>query len=271
MQLGQWLKSSTETLKKAGIGSARLDSLILLEDATGRDRSYLLAHPEYSLTSDQLNSLSVKINQRSQHLPLAYIRGKTEFYGRTFITADTVLVPRIESEKIIEQMFSTQKTLDHPPRIIDIGTGSGCLAITSKLESPNAIIEAVDISEEALDIARQNSDMHQTDIRFFISDLMQEAHGYYDIALANLPYVPDRYQINKAAENEPTIAVFGGAEGLDLYRNLFAQLNDSSRTALFVITESLPFQHDDLASIASDYSYGLLQTDDLVQIFKRSD
>lgn len=267
MQIGDWLLSATNKLKNAGIGSPRLDSLILLEDTTGRDRSYLLAHPEYSLSSEQIHSLADKIEQRCRHRPLAYIRGKTEFYGRTFVVSDYVLEPRSESEVMIEQLLAIRKSFDHPPKVIDIGTGSGCLAITARLELPDSTVEAVDISEEALYVAKQNDELHQTELRFFMSDLLSEVHERYDIILANLPYVPDRFKINKAAEKEPRIAIFGGADGLDLYRKLFDQLQDAAFDVPYVITESLPFQHDDLLDIAAKHQYAEVQRDDLIQVF----
>lgn len=280
MKIDDWLKTSSSRLSKEKLATARLDCLIMLEDVTAKDRGWLLAHPETNLTLDQLKLLNVLLLKRVKHLPMAYIRGFIEFYGRQFLVSKAVLVPRPESEDIIDllkQLVTNKKSLPkhlpgHPTVIVDIGTGSGALAITAKLELPNTLVIASDISESALTIAKQNAQKHSSDIEFFVSNLLANfpADSLAEsplVVMANLPYVPDNFVINKAAHHEPKIALFGGVDGLDLYRALFAQMVELPHTPVFVITESLPAQHQKLSLIAESYGYQLHTSRGFVQAF----
>jgi release factor glutamine methyltransferase len=268
----KWLNDATVQLKTADIATARLDCLVLLEDEIGMDRSWVLAHPEHELQIEQIKNLNKKIVQRAKHIPLAYIRGKTEFYGREFIIDQHVLEPRPESETIITML----KQLSLPPRptIVDVGTGSGMLAITAKLELPDARVVAIDIDKNCLVVAEQNARKHEVDITVHKGDLVQpllrsnkEFPGL--VLLCNLPYVPDDFHINTAAMHEPAIAIFGGPDGLDLYRQLFGQLTTLPELQpIFVLTESLPPQHDLLSDIVAMAGYRRRAEDDFIQIFE---
>lgn len=274
MKLKEWLADTINLLKKTGIATARLDALIMLEDLLGKDRTHLVAHDDQELTREQISVLSTQIKRRLGHEPLAYIRGKTEFYGREFIVSADTLEPRPETETMIDVVKAFLK--DGPGAVVDAGTGSGCLAITAKLEFPDTEVFATDISEECLKIARQNAQKHTVDITFFQGDLLTpipKSHFTSDrtqngIILANLPYVPDSHTINQAAMQEPKIAIFGGPDGLDLYRQLFEQLKIQS--AAYVLTEALPFQHEELTNIAKKAGYQLAKTDDFIQVFTLS-
>lgn len=267
MKLETWLVESTAKLTKAGIGSARLDCLILLEDILQKDRGYLLAHPETELTPEQLNKLNRGIRQRTQHIPLAYIRGFTEFYGRRFLVNKNVLEPRIESEAMIELLKILK--LPKKPMIADIGTGSGAIGITAKLELPSAEVDLYDIDSNCLAVSKHNAHLHELNLQVYKRDLLNRPARKYDVILANLPYVPDNWQINEAAAMEPRIAIFGGADGLDHYRRMFAQLAKQAHPAHFVFTECLPPQHAALAQIAADNGYILKATQDFIQVFSK--
>src|SRR5204863_3311193 len=132
MTIEKGLQHATAKLKKAGINSARLDCLILLEDALSRDRSWLLANPEARVSTTNLKRLERKLSKRAKHEPLAYIRGHTEFYGRSFKVTRHVLEPRPESETMVELLKKTK--LPPKPSIADVGTGNGAIGITAKLE-----------------------------------------------------------------------------------------------------------------------------------------
>jgi release factor glutamine methyltransferase len=265
MTLNVWLKKAAERLQNAGIGTARLDCLILLEDITGKDRSYLLAHPETLLSDNQLLQLDELLARRARHEPLAYIREKTEFYGREFFVNYSVLEPRPETETMIELL----KKIDLPsnPIIADIGTGSGAIAITTKLELTHATVIAADIDQCCLAVARKNAERLHVEITFQESDLLSTVTQTPDIILANLPYVPDTYHINEAAMEEPRIAIFGGPDGLDLYRKMFDQIDSLDQKPSHILTESLPFQHHGLAAIARKHGYIQIQKDDFIQVF----
>jgi release factor glutamine methyltransferase len=269
MNIQEWLKEATKQLETAGIGTARLDCLILLEDVTGKDRSYILAHPENVLTAGQLQQLEELLARRMRHEPLAYIREKTEFYGRTFYVNHSVLEPRPETETMIELLKGLQ--LPKSALIADIGTGSGAIAITAKLALPQTEVIAVDIDPHCLDVATRNAERLGANVTFHKSDLLASLTSNPDIILANLPYVPDTYHINEAALEEPRIAIFGGPDGLDLYRKMFNQISGLPKKPQYILTESLPFQHHGLATIARKHGYIQDQKSDFIQVFCSTD
>ncbi len=273
----------------AGIATARLDCLVLLEDATGKDRSWLIAHPEYLLQGPALNILNAQVQRREKHEPLAYVRGKSEFYGREFKVSKDTLEPRPETETMIdllkELIHKSQKPSllkDRPLtdggnvnwHIVDVGSGSGCLGITAKLELPGATVLATDISSSCIKIAKQNAKTLGADVNFYQGDLLQPlpstVYRLPTTLLANLPYVPDSHTINQAAMFEPKIAIFGGEDGLDLYRQLFRQIAKISQKPAYIFTESLPFQHEALAQIAKNVGYKQILAEDFILCFQNS-
>lgn len=268
MKADDWLKQASDRLKDVGISSARLDALILLEDCTHHDRGWLLAHPELKLSPTQLKKLNKQIEIRATHEPIAYIRGFCEFYGRRFKMNRHVLEPRPESETMVELLLKLP--LPGKPKIADIGTGSGAIGITAKLELPEAEVDLYDIDSACLAVARHNAVLHELHLHAYKRDLLSRPVRSYDAILANLPYVPDRWQINEAAAMEPRIAIFGGKDGLDLYRRMFEQIVSAPTKPRFVLTECLPPQHEQLQTVAESGGYKLLKSRDFIQIFRVS-
>ena len=265
-----WLKEAVSRLEQSGIITSRLDALVLLEDVSGKERSWLLANPEIVLTDSELTKLNGFIERRLLHEPLAYIRNKSEFYGRDFFVDERVLEPRPESETIIDMLVGLAGPSQ--PVIIDIGTGSGALAITAKLELPNAEVLATDIDNNCLAVAHQNTQIHNVNIPLYQGSLLQALPNQLLsfknlILLCNLPYVPDKFQLNQAALNEPRLAIFGGPDGLGIYRKLFKQCTDLKIVPAYVLTESMPPQHKQLTDIAKAGGFRLLKIDDFVQLF----
>jgi release factor glutamine methyltransferase len=267
MTVDDWLGQAVKKLEQAGIGTARLDALVLLEDVTGRDRAWLLAHPEHELSSTESAKLKKLLSRRASHEPLAYVRTKTEFYGREFIITSAVLEPRPESETMID-LLKMLPGLPKKPRIADVGAGSGALGITAKLELPGARVELLEIDTEALKIAQKNVDKYTINVNVNSSNLLTESRQDNNVLLCNLPYVPDEFKINPAAMREPKVAIFGGPDGLDIYRRLFSQVKNSQNKPLFILCESLPPQHETLAGIAASAGYKLTATDDFIQVFR---
>lgn len=269
--VSEWLSETEATLDQSGIATARLDSLVLLSDELGQDKAWVLAHPEHVLQGSVLKNLSKKIAQRTAHVPLAYLRGKAEFYGREFMVNEHVLVPRPESEAMIEllkEIWNTESGIS----IFDIGTGSGALAITAKLEVPSATIIATDIDEKCLKIAKQNAQNLGADVTLLHGNLLQPLQDSRfkirdSIILANLPYVPEDYPINKAAAHEPKLALYSGKDGLNHYREMFAQLETLRLESSYIITEALEAQHNELENIAQIYSYTQAYKAGLAQCF----
>jgi len=278
MNIRDFLAQATAELRAAGIESARLDVLLLLEAELGRDRTSLLAHPEDEISPASLYSLNKKCVQRKMHLPLAYTLGNAFFYGYAFYVNEHVLVPRPESEAIISLLLKEVGPLPSP-RILDVGAGSGCLGITAALEVANATVLLRDISREALAVARKNTERYQDKVVGRITleqaDLLAglSAVQYLDAIVANLPYVPTDYPVNAAARHEPAAALFAGDDGMDLYRRFWQQIvashhnRDSSSTSPVVITEALESQHTAMVKLATAAGYQLSQTQGLAQLF----
>ena len=265
----QLLIAVTNTLKEAGINTARLDALVLLEDVTGKDRTHLLAHPELELTDEQQNALKTLVKRRQTHEPLAYIRGKSEFYGHEFMVNEHVLVPRPESESILE-LLSEYGSIG---TIIDVGTGSGALAISAAIQKPEANVYGLDIDTNCLSVAKANAKNHPVEVTFVESDLLRaldldELRGPI-VILANLPYVPDTYPVNEAAAHEPKLALFGGNDGLDFYRVMLDQLDAYDNRGIILFTECLESQLHILKGLVTHHGFTFTKADGLIQSFTR--
>ncbi len=269
MKQSDYLTAAELKLKTAGISSARLDVLILLEDALHKDRSWILAHPEYKLNSLQVRRLDRKLDRRAAHTPLAYIRGHTEFYGRKFKVNRHVLEPRPESETMISLLKNLygQTSSQTAWSIADVGTGNGAIGITAALEIPGSIVDLYDISAGCIAVAKHNVHLHELRLHVRKMNLLSRPLRPYDAVLANLPYVPNSWKINEAAMAEPKIAIFGGDDGLDVYRKLFAQLHRFTWKPKFIFTESLPPQHQKLSAIAAINDFKLFKSGDFIQIY----
>ena len=276
MTVQDWLPQAITQLKAAGVDTARLDVMVLLSDQIGCDRGYILAHPERQLSDLQLTELKKLLDKRSAHVPLSYLRGKAEFYGREFVVGPGVLVPRPETEAMIDLFNQLLGELNGRRqlapngkqwRVADVGTGSGALGITAALEQPSVHVSLLEIDTAAMEIAKTNVINLSTATPVIESDLLKNAAQDYDILLCNLPYVPDDYGINQAATHEPALAIFGGADGLDLYRRLFTQIKIVANKPLYILTEALPQSHELLATLAGASGYQLMETADFIQLF----
>ncbi|HVA10892.1 MAG TPA: HemK/PrmC family methyltransferase [Candidatus Dormibacteraeota bacterium] len=276
MTFGEWLTEATSYLNAADVQTARLDATILLEDCVLKNRAWVLAHPESKLSSNQVASLKKLLRRRSVHEPLAYVRGKCEFYGREFVLSPAVLQPRPESEafiQVLKELASNgylESNAKHVVRIADVGAGSGALGITAALELPYSDVVLLELDPKAAEVAKVNVDKFTLNLSVTVGDLVTDTERPFDVFLCNLPYVPDGYQINKAATYEPRVAIFGGPDGLDVYRRLFDQVQNRTVKPLFILTESFPPQHEGLQQIARPVGYSLFKTDDFIQVFQRA-
>lgn len=277
MTIQEWLEIYVAKLKLHS-DTPRLDAELLLCKVLSQDRAWIIAHQEFALQGPTLQRLDTLAKQREKSIPMAYILGTCEFYGRSFAVNNNVLVPRPESETIIEllmQEIKNRKLLVEEITIADIGTGSGVLGITASLELQNLETYLIDIDQQCLDLAKENADTYSVSAKLLQGDLLQpyialQSPSAKDMfVLANLPYVPVGYEINDAAKHEPELALFGGRDGLSLYQRMFSQLNDITAKSILVITESLPFQHSQLSMTAKQNGFDLCISRDLAQVFTR--
>ncbi len=213
MTITEVLRKGTELLQKSLIDSAPLDAEILLAFVLEVERSALFRDPERALSAEQQEQFTKFVDRRAKHEPVAYLVGHKEFYGRDFVVDQHVLIPRPESELLIEQC--KEHMIIHSYRTIaDIGTGSGCLAVTLALEFPNVHVIATDISQEALRVARENAERyHVTErVTFLWGNLLEplKEHSKLDVIVANLPYVPVKERgANPDLSHEPDLALSG--------------------------------------------------------------
>jgi release factor glutamine methyltransferase len=211
-----------------------MNAELLLMFTLGCDRPYLYAHPEHELTAAEQIRYDEALAERSRGVPAQYITGHQEFWGMDLIVTPAVLIPRPETEHVIEAVLQLESAGRRPRptrpfRIVDAGTGSGCIALALAKELPQAEIHATDISSAALEIARANAARHQLEgrVQFHETDLLQgfEPDGF-DLVVSNPPYVgeseEDQVQL-EVRKFEPRQAVFAGAKGLDVIARLIPQ------------------------------------------------
>lgn len=227
MLLKDALSSAISALTAALAGSPRLNAETLLMFTLGCDRAHLFAHPERALTPQEKINYQEAIAQRAIGIPTQYITGHQEFWGMDLIVSPAVLIPRPETEHVVETVLTL--SLGAGPRIIDVGTGSGCIALALAKELPLAEIRVTDISPAALEIARANAARHRLDarIQFHQTDLLLGFEpGTFDLIVSNPPYVgeseEDQVQL-EVRKYEPRNAVFAGPTGLEIIEKLIPQ------------------------------------------------
>jgi release factor glutamine methyltransferase len=230
MQLKDALRSAVAMLEEHGVGSPRMNAEVLLMFVLGCDRAYLYGHSERELSCDEQARYDEALEQRARGIPSQYITGHQEFWGLDFIVSSAVLIPRPETEHLVEAVLDLCKTIERP-RIVDVGAGSGCVALALASELPHAEIHATEISPDALEIARANAARLGLDHRvtFHCTDLLLGLAGPFDIVASNPPYVGeseyDKVQL-EVRKFEPRSAVFAGPEGMDVIRRLAPQARD---------------------------------------------
>lgn len=251
MTLRSNLEAAIRKLAQAGAGSPRLNAELLLMFTLGCDRAYLYAHPERELTENESRRYDNSLAQRAQGIPTQYITGHQEFWGLDLVVSPAVLIPRPETEHAVEAALEIARAMPNegggrtpaPLRIVDVGTGSGCIALALAKELPRAIIIAIDVSSEALDIARTNAARHQLESRveFREGDLLRTFEpGRLDLVVSNPPYVgeseADQVQL-EVRKFEPRRAVFAGQSGLEVIARLLPQAYDALRPGGALVME----------------------------------
>ena len=264
LSIADFLAISAKTLSKAGIASTRLDSELILAHVLRRSREWLLAHDATALTQSQQRQARQLLLQRTRRQPIAYLTGRRDFYGHSFLVNEQVLVPRPESEVILAMLDELMQA-NHPRTVLDVGTGSGCLAISIKLAHPDLAVSACDISESALLVARRNAARLLTSgqqVKFYQSDLLSDlpVGSQFDLIVANLPYLsPGQDGLSPELAYEPAIALYAGDDGLSLIKQLIATAPARLTPGGYLLLEMGADQIETVANYATDYRYQVVK------------
>jgi release factor glutamine methyltransferase len=208
-----------------------LDTQIICEYCLSVPTEYLMTHEHITVQNISEEEIKLMIQQRKKGMPIAYLIKQKDFFHQTFYVDNNVLIPRPETEELIEYVLGY---FPHTPfKVLDLGTGSGCIAITLKKERPQFQVSASDISLKALNIAKKNAKTLQQEIHLIQSDLLFNIKESFDLIIANLPYVENKAK-DPSIFYEPNIALYSGADGLDHYRTLSQQISKKNCKHLII-------------------------------------
>jgi release factor glutamine methyltransferase len=247
-----------DALTEASATITRRDAETMLAHLLERDRAWLLAHPEDELSAAQLDAFAAMVKRRGAREPLQYITGVQEFFGFSLRVTPATLIPRPETEHLVEAVLAWAAAQPPELKVIDVGTGSGAIAIALAKGLPKAEVVASDVSTAALAVARANAERLGARVRFVESDLLAAFAEYplFDVIAANPPYVPDVDGALLQAEvrdHEPRVALFGGADGLELYRRLIPQAHAALRAGGLLAMELGFGQSEPLAALLAGW------------------
>ncbi|MGB4762668.1 MAG: peptide chain release factor N(5)-glutamine methyltransferase [Candidatus Saccharimonas sp.] len=258
----QWIRDAAEQLASAGIATARLDAEIILAHTIRRSRTWIHAHGDELLDPRRLEIANARLELRLDRVPIAYIIGHKEFYTRLFTVTPATLIPRPESESIISLL--KQYIPPTAKYLIDVGTGSGCLGITAKLELPHLSVTLSDISRHALNVAESNATTLNATVTLQKSDLLSALEvptSKFDCIVANLPYVDTTWERSPETDHEPNQALFADEKGLALIYKLIAQTPLHLSPGGLLILEADPTQHQAILDYSITYSLTLVASD----------
>ena len=251
--------------------------LVLLAHVLHQRKTWVLAHPEARLSAEQNERLSQLAQRFAGGEPLPYLTGRQEFFGLAFTVSPAVLIPRPETELLVEEALVWLRELGRPAHALDLGTGSGCIAVSLASQVPSLRVTATDISADALEIARANAHKHQVleRISFVHADLILESLPKYDLICANLPYIPTcKLGTVNSIAYEPETALDGGEDGLRLLRGFLRQAPRHlqphglllAETEAELGTETLSLARESFPESKIDLLQDLNQRDRLVRV-----
>lgn len=227
----------TKCLTDAGVPDAALDAWYLLQMVCKIERSYYYVHGEEDITQDAQKEYEIAVQKRAEHIPLQYIIGEQEFMGLRFKVNSNVLIPRQDTETLVEQVL---KIVKPGMKVLDLCTGSGCVLISVLKNAPELTGMGSDISKTALLVAKENAKLHEVDAEWVRSDLFDNITETFDVIMANPPYIPTGEILSlmpEVRDFEPENALDGGADSLDFYRKIAGQVKDYLNPGGYVYME----------------------------------
>ncbi len=258
MNLKETLNITSQELIKTGSPDAKLEAEVLLRHVLKIDRATMFSELEENLSEDSVNNIAALVKRRVQKEPLAYITGNKEFYGLLFEVSKDVLIPRPETELLVDTVITKAKLLTkNEITIVDVGTGSGAIAISLAVNIPNSNVIAVDISKSALEIADENRRTHgmYSRVKLRLGNLLEPVTDNIDILVSNPPYIrKDRLDfLQDEVLKEPLMALDGGADGLTLIKELLSQARDKMASTSVILFEIDSDQGIEAAEISKSY------------------
>lgn len=248
----------TAEMQKHNIDSAFFDTKEIFQSVT-HNRNIFVSD---TVSDEQAEKIRIAVKKRCSGYPLQYIIGEWDFYGYTFRVSEDVLIPRPDTETLIENVIALCRENNiQNPEILDICSGSGCIAVTLKKEIPDSAIHAVEISEKAVELIRYNADLNNVKINMECADACEEitAEKYrnYDIIVSNPPYLTDEdmHELQKEVRYEPKLALFGGNDGLDFYRKLTPLWKNSLKNNGWLCYEFGMGQHEAVKKILEENNF----------------
>jgi release factor glutamine methyltransferase len=259
------LAISTQYLKDKGCAAARLDAELLLGHVLQLSRIELYLNLDRPLTTQEVDAYRECIARRGRRMPVAYITGVKEFYSLDFAVTPAVLIPRPETELLVEKVVKLAKARlasgQQQVHILDVGTGSGAVAVAAARQDPEFLVTAVDISSEALEVARSNAVRHEVDHQmwFVVSDLFSDVSGTFDIICSNPPYLTkaEMAQLQPEVSFEPAAALDGGQDGLVFYHRIFQESQPHLAPSAYVAVEIGADQARAVAAIAEGCGFSV--------------
>ncbi|MBI1275415.1 peptide chain release factor N(5)-glutamine methyltransferase [bacterium] len=252
-------------LASAAIPNPGMEARLLLREAMGVNDAFIIAHPQTTISADALALVQTWLTRRLNHEPIAYITGSREFWGRDFAVSPATLIPRPDSETLIEAILHHRPDTQKPYQLLDLGTGTGCLLLTLLAEYPNAKGTGIEAISAAVALARRNARAHGLSSRAALHhcrwDYFQLAEAA-DIIIANPPYIPAADIATLASDvkdHEPMSALIGGADGLDAYRVIFSRTHAWLAGNGLLAVEIGQGQEADITAIAAANGFGLLE------------
>lgn len=257
-------------LEEKGIDTARFDTLCIFQDMLGERNPILVTDKNKDVSPELSDKIMELVRRRSEGYPLQYLLGEWEFYGYPFKVGEGVLIPRPDTETLIEQTLAVCRQMgNRSPKIIDLCSGSGCIAVTLKKEIPEAEVFAVEISDEAIKYLKQNAELNNADITIIQGDVLdeklQQSLSDFDIIVSNPPYLTgeEMKELQIEVAFEPELALFGGNDGLGFYRRLTVRWKNSLKTGGYLLYEFGMGQHLAVSEILAenDFTDIMLQKD----------
>ncbi|MGN6591777.1 MAG: peptide chain release factor N(5)-glutamine methyltransferase [Terriglobales bacterium] len=239
MPVRRHLAEAAARLGAVGVPQPRLTAEVLLAHLLRRERGFLYAHPEQELTPGETAAFTALLQRRAAGEPLQYLTGVQEFHGRPFAVSPAVLIPRPETELVVAAALDLL-TPEAAARVVDVGTGSGCIAVTLALERPCATVIATDISPAALALARRNAAALGARVEFVESDLLAAAPGPFDLVISNPPYIAEGdwpALQREVRDHEPRTALLAGLAGTEIYARLIPQAHAALRPGGWLVLE----------------------------------